>query len=93
MVRAREPTYTPLIIHSDDMESKRYECLSDTANDTKVSKQTLVYAYENKRPLNTRRKGGAKVFYIKWLEDYGSLCHNIYPSWINITSSPLLNIK
>ena len=69
MVRAREPTHTPLIIHSDDMESKRYECLSDTANGIKVSKQTLIYVYENKRPLVTGRKGGVKVFYIKQLED------------------------
>ena len=62
MVRNREPT---LIIHSDDMEPKRYECLSDAANDIKVLKQALVYVYKNKRPLITRRKGGAKVFYIK----------------------------
>ena len=66
MVRARD---TPLIIHSDDMELKRYECVSDAANDIKVSKQTLIYAYENKRPLVTRKKGEAKGFYIKWLED------------------------
>ena len=59
MVRNREPT---LIIHSNDMEPKRYKCLSDTANDMKVLKQTIIYAYKNKRPLITRRKGGAKVF-------------------------------
>ena len=64
MVRDRKPTHTPLIIHS----TKRYECLSDAANDIKVSKQALVYAHENKRPLITRRKGGAKVFYIEWLD-------------------------
>ena len=67
MVRDRKPTRIPLIIHSNDMESKRYECLSDAANDIKVSKQTLIYAYENRRPLITRRKGGAKVFHIEWL--------------------------
>ena len=67
MVRDRKPIRIPLIIHSDDMELKRYECLLDTANDIKVSKQTLIYAYENRRPLITRRKGGAKVFYIEWL--------------------------
>ena len=49
------------------MELKRYECLSDAANDIKVSKQTLIYAYENRRPLITRRKGGVKVFHIEWL--------------------------
>ena len=69
MIQARKPTRTPLIIHSDDMELKRYECLSDAANGIKVSKQTLIYAHENKMPLINRRKGGAKVFYIKWLED------------------------
>ena len=67
MVRDRKPTHIPLIIHSDDMEPKRYERLSDAGNDIKVSKQTLIYAYENRRPLITRRKGGAKVFHIEWL--------------------------
>ena len=67
IVRAREPTHTPLIIHSDEMELKRYECLSDAADDIKVSKQTFVYAHENKRPFATRRKSGAKGFYIKLL--------------------------
>ena len=67
MVRAREPTRTPLIIHSDHIESKRYECLSDVSDDIEVSKQTLVYVHENERPLVPRRKDGANVFYIKWL--------------------------
>ena len=48
------------------MELKRYEHLLDTANDIKVSKQTLIYGYENRRLLITRRKGGAKVFHIEW---------------------------
>ena len=68
MVRDRKPTRTPLKIHSDDMDQNRYECLSDAANDIKVSKQTLVYAHDNKIPLITRRKDGAKVFYIEWLD-------------------------
>ena len=55
MVQDKKPIRTPLIIRSDDMEPKRYECLSDAANDIKVSKQTLIYEYENKRPLITRR--------------------------------------
>ena len=62
-----QATHTPLIIHSDDMEPKRYECLSDAANDIKVSKQTLAYAHKNKRSLVTRRKGGAKVFTLNGL--------------------------
>ena len=61
-------TRTPLMVHSDDMEPKRYKCLLEAANDIKISKQTFVYAHENKRRLVIRRKGGAKVFYIKWLE-------------------------
>ena len=61
MVRTRPP----LIIRSDDMELKKYECLSDAADDIKVSRQTLIYAHKNKRSLVTRRKGGAKVLYIK----------------------------
>ena len=67
LIRAMKPTHTPLIIHSDDMELKRYECLSDATDNIKVSKQTLMYAHKNRRPL--RRKGRVKVFYIKWLED------------------------
>ena len=64
----RKIVSTPLMIHSDDMEPKRYKCLSDAAKDIKVSKQTLVDAYKNKWPLITRRKVGANVFCIKWLE-------------------------
>ena len=65
MVRSRE---SPLIIHSDDMEPNRYECLSDTAKDIEVLKQTLISVCKNKRPLITRRKGRAKGFYNEWLE-------------------------
>ena len=67
MVRDRKLTPIPLIICSDDMELKRYERLSDAANDIKVSKQIFIYVYENRRPHITRRKGGAKVFRIEWL--------------------------
>ena len=50
VVRDRKPTRTPLIIRFDDMEPKKYERLSDAANDIKVSKQTLIYAYEDRSP-------------------------------------------
>ena len=51
------------------MEPKKYERLTDAANDIKVPKETLIYAYENRRTLITRRKCGGNVFfYIKWLE-------------------------
>ena len=63
----RRPTHIPLIIRSDDMEPRKYERLKDATNDMEVSKETLIYAYKNRRLLITRRKGGVKVFYIKWL--------------------------
>ena len=66
-VRGKIPTLVPLIIRSYDMEPMKYERLKDTANDIEVSKETLIYVYENRRPLITRRKGGVKVFYIEWL--------------------------
>ena len=66
-IRDRRPTRIPLIIHSNDMEPKKYERLTDAANDIKVPRETLIYAYENRRTLITRRKGGVKVFYIEWL--------------------------
>ena len=66
-IRDRRPTRIPLIIRADDMEPREYKCLKDVANDIKVSKKTLIYAHENRRPLITRRKGRVKVFYIKWL--------------------------
>ena len=47
------------------MELKKYERLTDAANDIKVPKETIIYAYENRRQLLTRRKGGVKVFYIR----------------------------
>ena len=62
MVRDRKTTRIPLIIRSDDMDPKKYERLTDTANDIKVLRETLTYAYENRRTLITRRKGGAKSF-------------------------------
>ena len=66
-IRDSRSARIPLIIRSDDMESKEYERLKDAANDIKVSKETLICAYENRTTLITRRKGGVKVFYIEWL--------------------------
>ena len=66
-IRDRRPTRISLIIRSDDMEPRKYESLTDTANNIKVPRETLIYAYENRNTLITRRKGGVKVFYIKWL--------------------------
>ena len=66
-IRNKRPAHIPLILRSNDMKPRKYERLKDAANDIKVSKETLRYAYENRRPLITRRKGGFKVFYIEWL--------------------------
>ena len=54
----------PLIIESEDMEPTKYYALSATARDCK---QTIVYAYRNRKTRIVRRKGGFKVFRIKWL--------------------------
>ena len=61
------PAYVPLIIESDDMEPTKYYSLSAAARDFGVTKQTIVYAYRNQKMRIVRRKGGFKVFRIKWL--------------------------
>ena len=66
-IRDRRPVRIPLIICSNDMEPREYESLKDVANDIKVSKETLMHAYENRRQIITRRKGGVQAFYIEWL--------------------------
>ena len=72
-IRDRRPACIPLIIRSDDMEPKKYGSLKDAANDIEVSRESLMYAYENRRSLITRRKFGVKIFYIEWLERCQSL--------------------
>ena len=62
------PAYVPLIIESDDMEPTKYYSLSAAARDCGVSKQTIVYAYRNRKTRIVRRKGGFKVFRIEWLQ-------------------------
>ena len=66
-IRDRRPARIPLIIRSDDMEPRKYESIKDAANDIKVPRETLIYAYETRRTIVTRRKGGGKVFYIELL--------------------------
>ena len=41
--------YVPLIIESDDMEPIKYYSLSAAAKGCAVSKQTIVYAYRNRK--------------------------------------------
>ena len=67
-IRDRRPTRIPLTIRSDDMEPRKYKRLKNVANDIKVPRETLVYTYENRQSLLTKRKGRVKVFYIEWLE-------------------------
>ena len=67
-IQNRRPARIPLIIRSNDMEPREYERLKNAANDIKVPREALIYAYENRRQLITRRKGRAKVFYIEWLK-------------------------
>ena len=57
-----------LKISSEGMEPSTFEKLSDASMFIGGSRQTLTYAHKHKRPLITRRKGGAKVFFIEWLE-------------------------
>ena len=66
-VRGKLPAEIALVVRSVDVEPKRYECIKDVAIDIRVSKETLIYAYESRRPLITRRKGAVKVFHIEWL--------------------------
>ena len=60
--------YVPLIISSDDTEPTKYYSLSAAARDCGVSKQTIVYAYRNRKTRIVRRKGRFKVFRIEWLQ-------------------------
>ena len=62
------PAYVPLIIESEDMEPTKYYSLSAAVRDCGNLKQTIVYAYRNRKTRIVRRKGGFKVFRIEWLD-------------------------
>ena len=66
----RVAAYVPLIIESEDMELIKYYSLSAAARDCGVSKQMIVYAYRDQKTRIVRRKGGFKVFKIKWLGSF-----------------------
>ena len=53
---------------SEGMEPSTFKSLFEASTFIGVSRQTLEYAHKHKKPLIARRKGGAKVFYIEWLE-------------------------
>ena len=59
------PAFVPLIIESEDMEPTKYYSLSAAARGCGVSKQTIVYAYRNRKMKIVRRKGGFKVLRIE----------------------------
>ena len=61
------PAYIPLIIESEDMEPTKYYSLLTAARDCGLFKQMIIYAYRNRKTRIVRRKGGFKVFRIKWL--------------------------
>ena len=61
------PAYVPLIIESNDTETTKYYSLSAAAKGCGVSKQTIAYAYRNRKTRIVRKKGGFKVFKIEWL--------------------------
>ena len=63
----KKPSEIKLRVRSEGINSVEYESIKDTAKEIEVSKETLLYAYHNRRPLITRRKGGLKVFYVEWL--------------------------
>ena len=49
------PAYVPLIIESNDTEPTKYYSLSAAARDCGVSKETMVYAYRNRKTRIVRR--------------------------------------
>ena len=61
------PAYIPLIIEFNDTEPTKYYSLSAAVRDCRVSKQTIAYAYRNRKTRIVWRKGGFKVFRTEWL--------------------------
>ena len=51
------------------MEPSTFKSLSEASAFIGVSRQTLAYAHKHKNSLITRRKGGAKIFFIEWLDN------------------------
>ena len=71
------PTYIPLIIESDDMESTKFYSLSAAARGCRILKQMIVYTYRNKciRIIRLEEKEEIKnLGLIGWLR-----------LWINLT--------
>ena len=53
----------PLMIRSNDMKPKKYECIKEAANDIKVPREIFIHAYENiEGRLLLEGKGELKSF-------------------------------
>ena len=78
----------PLIIESEDMEPTKYYSLSAAARDCGVFKQTIAYAYSNRKTRIVRRKGGFKVFRIErlavinWYRESAKSLFSLETVWI-----------
>ena len=57
----------PLIVESEGMEPRKFYSLASTSREIGVSMPAIHYAHKNRRSKITRRKGGLKILYIKWL--------------------------
>ena len=76
-----------LKVSSEGMEPSTFKNLSEASTVIGVSRQTLEYAHKHKRPRIARRKCGAKLFFIEWLEpiQYLSQLDKYYYFWGNIS--------
>ena len=63
----KRPSEINLRVQAEGNDWVEYESIKDTSKEIGVSSETLVYAYHNRRPLITRRKGGLNVFHIEWI--------------------------
>ena len=63
-LKNKKPSETKLRVRPEGIDLIDYENIKDAAKEIGISKETLLYAYHNGRPLITRRKGGFEVFYI-----------------------------
>ena len=62
----KNPSEVKLRVRSKGIDSVEYESIKDTSKEIGVSKETLLYAYHNRRQLIMKRKDGLKVFYVEW---------------------------
>ena len=63
----KRPSEIKLRVQAEGNDWVKYESIKDASKEIRISRETLLYAYHNRRPLITRRKGGLKVFYVEWM--------------------------